>query len=224
MGRPEAVAACGTNRMEESSVTALQKLGVAFAIVAGGIEIAVATVESPIHPVAVLVEITAAAGTAALLAAVAAVDYARQAAIVAANPKPTPVSNRTPLAERLAREEWNAAYAAGFAYAEQLAIEAEQARRKVTVTTTLEMPVAVTHEMPRVDDGIPEHWRPVMFEPKAEAPSAWAEVADVPQPLGFIAEQDALRESRVTVVHLQGAAERLASPAAWDGWRWESAA
>lgn len=207
-------------------MTALQKLGVAFAIVAGGIEISVATVESPIHPVAVLVEITAAAGTAALLAAVAAVDYARQAAITAAGPKPTPVSNRTPLDGRLSRAERDAAFAAGFAYAEQLAIEAEQARREVPVTTTLEMPVAVTHEMPRVDDGIPEHWRPVVFEPEAaETPaSAWTEVADVPQPLGFIAEQDALRESRVTVVHLQGVAERLASPAAWDTWRWEAAA
>lgn len=149
-------------------MSALQKLGVAFAIVAGGIEIAVATVESPIHPVAVLVEITAAAGTAALLAAVAAVDYARQAAITAANPKPTPVSNRTPLAERLAREEWDAAYAAGFAYAEQLAIEAEQARHEVTVTATLEMPVAVTHEMPRVDDGVPDHWKPPVSEPVVE--------------------------------------------------------
>ena len=157
-------------------MTALQKLGVAFAILAGGIEIAVATVEAPIHPTAVLVEITATAGTAALLAAVAAVDYARQAAIAAAGPRATPVSNRTPLAERLTREEWNAAYAAGFAYAEQLAVEAEQELHGAVVSATLEMPVTVTHEIPRVDDGVPEHWRPPVFEPDAAEPSGQAEV------------------------------------------------
>lgn len=190
-------------------MSALQKLGVAFTIMAGGIEIAVATVESPIHPVAVLVEITAAAGTAALLAAVAAVDYARQAAITAAGPKPTPVSNRTPLAERLAREEWNAAYAAGFAYAEQLAVEAEQALREAAVTATLEMPVAVTHEMPRVDDGVPDHWKPPVSPTAEDVPPSQREYADGPD---------------LTVVYLRGAAERLASPAAWDSWPWERAA
>jgi hypothetical protein len=155
-------------------MTALQKLGVAFAILAGGIEIAVATVEAPIHPVAVLVEITAAAGTAALLGGIAAVDYTRQAAIAAAGPKPTPVSNRTPLAARLERAERDAAYAAGFAYAEQLAVEAEQARRGAVVSATLEMPVTVTHEMPRVDDGVPDHWR----SPVSES-AAWGEQAEV---------------------------------------------
>jgi hypothetical protein len=157
-------------------VTALQKLGVAFAILAGGIEIAVATVEAPIHPTAVLVEITATAGTAALLAAVAAVDYTRQAAITAARPKPVPVSNRTPPAARLERAERDAAFAAGFAYAEQLAVEAEQEPHGAVVSATLEMPVTVTHEMPRVDDGVPKRWRPPVFEPAAAELSGQAAV------------------------------------------------
>lgn len=190
-------------------MTALQKLGVAFAILAGGIEIAVATVEAPIHPVAVLVEITATAGTAALLAAVAAVDYTRQAAITAAGPKPVPVSNRTPLAERLAREEWGAGYAAGFAYAEQLAVEAEQELHGAVVSATLEMPVTVTHEMPRVDDGVPEHWRPPVSPPAEVVPPSQREYADGPG---------------LTVVQLRGRAGQPASPAAWDLWPWERAA
>ena len=86
---------------------------------------------------------------------------------------------------------------------------------------TREIPVVeTTAEIVRPGDGVPDHWRPPVSEPSA----GWAEPPDVPLPLGFIAEMDALRESRVAVVHLQGAAERLANPAAWDLWPWESAA